>query len=349
MTTIQAMNKSKSQLQLALAENLSFKRIREIEEVSIPGSFDAAHLRRIHEHIFQDFAQLHGAGLYRPDRNQSYYYKNRVLEGGQVGYLVYYPIKNMGIMVEQALQEFGGPERLRGLNQHEASMQLASLYGRLDYAHPFREGNSRTLRIFISQLASEAGFDLDWSKNNANAKSRNELYIARDLAVLDQRYPGLDEARAMATDDREEYEAWATFAMHFQEHPRLEHLIFKGLTQSGQRFSQKFSEEEQASIHDDALKQLASSVQELSQHSHLQHLNAKDLGKITYHRNILKGAIKNKSLAEQTSTLARFDELMQDKDALRKVLDTDIDTDTQTKEKPQLSKQNKGSDFDLEL
>lgn len=29
--------------------------------------------------------------------------------------------------------------------------------------HPFREGNGRTQRAFLRQLAREAGYDLDWS------------------------------------------------------------------------------------------------------------------------------------------------------------------------------------------
>ena len=32
------------------------------------------------------------------------------------------------------------------------------------YLHPFREGNGRTQRIFWTQIAAGAGFDLDWSR-----------------------------------------------------------------------------------------------------------------------------------------------------------------------------------------
>jgi cell filamentation protein len=34
------------------------------------------------------------------------------------------------------------------------------------YIHPFREGNGRTLRIFFSQLAENAGYSLDWRAVN---------------------------------------------------------------------------------------------------------------------------------------------------------------------------------------
>jgi hypothetical protein len=35
-------------------------------------------------------------------------------------------------------------------------------------AHPFREGNGRAQRAFFEQLASDAGFTLDWQHLAAN-------------------------------------------------------------------------------------------------------------------------------------------------------------------------------------
>lgn len=102
---------------------------------------------------------------------------------------------------------------------------MAVLYGDLDYAHPFREGNSRTLRHFSEQLAKQAGFDLDWSRSNADGLSRDQLYVARDLAVTERAFPGLDRNRAMETNDRAEYEAWAMFASRYQEYPKLKDVL----------------------------------------------------------------------------------------------------------------------------
>src|SRR3546814_18274818 len=86
----------------------------------------------------------------------------------------------------------------------------ATLYGDLDYLHPFREGNSRTLRVFTDQLASATGHDLDWQLTGRDADNRNRLYMARNRAVIDRAYPALDEARALATNARAEYEASVT-------------------------------------------------------------------------------------------------------------------------------------------
>ena len=57
-------------------------------------------------------------------------------------------------------------------------------------------------------LADAAGYTLDWTQAGMGAEARNALYVARDVEVLERFYPGLNEERAMATDDRNEYQAW---------------------------------------------------------------------------------------------------------------------------------------------
>lgn len=41
--------------------------------------------------------------------------------------------------------------------------QLAEVHTDLDFAHPFREGNGRASRVFMMDLASEHGIELDFS------------------------------------------------------------------------------------------------------------------------------------------------------------------------------------------
>lgn len=49
--------------------------------------------------------------------------------------------------------------------------------------HPFREGNSRTLRPFFSGIAKAAGLQVDWSILAAEGL-REQLHAARDRAVM---------------------------------------------------------------------------------------------------------------------------------------------------------------------
>jgi cell filamentation protein, protein adenylyltransferase len=51
--------------------------------------------------------------------------------------------------------------------------KLAYYHAEINEMHPFREGNGRTQRAFLRQLAAEAGYRLDWTLVDAadNAKA----------------------------------------------------------------------------------------------------------------------------------------------------------------------------------
>ena len=107
---------------------------------------------------------------------------------------------------------------------------MACLYGDLDHAHSFYEGNSRTLREFTRSLAQAAGYELNWAPTGADAAQRNRLYVARDIAVLERAYPGLTPERGMETNDRYEYEASLALPSLRRCGPTLETIIGEGLT-----------------------------------------------------------------------------------------------------------------------
>lgn len=180
-------------------------RAKELFENPIQGSFDTAHLRAVHGYLFQSLPH-HLPGTVRDDTDG--WVKARELEGQGPSHVVRYVHDGVEARITAILRDFGGPDTLKGLPVHEAAERLATLYGDLDHAHGFHEGNSRTLREFTRELALAAGFTLDWTHSGATREARNALYIARDVAVLERTYPGLTEERAMATSDRAEYEAW---------------------------------------------------------------------------------------------------------------------------------------------
>lgn len=49
---------------------------------------------------------------------------------------------------------------------------LSDLYGDINAVHPFREGNGRTQRAFLRQVAAAAGWRVDWSGLDARANER---------------------------------------------------------------------------------------------------------------------------------------------------------------------------------
>ncbi|GGM38717.1 hypothetical protein GCM10011608_24300 [Micromonospora sonchi] len=56
----------------------------------------------------------------------------------------------------------------------------------LNVCHPFREGNGRTVRAFLRQLAAAAGYLLDWSELNAEANiaACQQHLATADLSLL---------------------------------------------------------------------------------------------------------------------------------------------------------------------
>ena len=201
------MTNDKSEMAYNLQREAAFvsNRLREISLNPIHGNFDTKHLKAIHAHIFQDLPH------HRPGVTRGYtenWVKHRALEDSKVQYDVGYASDNVKERISIILEKFGGSQSLEGLSVHDAAERLAALYGDLDYAHGFYEGNSRTLREFTRELAAKAGFELDWVGTNANRDKRNDLYIARDIEVMNRAYPDLTEERAMQTDNRHEYETF---------------------------------------------------------------------------------------------------------------------------------------------
>ena len=56
---------------------------------------------------------------------------------------------------------------LRGLGRAEFVDRLTALLADVNALHPFREGNGRTQRAFLAQLARDAGYRIRWAAMDA--------------------------------------------------------------------------------------------------------------------------------------------------------------------------------------
>ena len=106
------------------------------------GAFDAAHVKAIHKHLFQDLYDW--AGHYRAVEigKGGRWFHNHALIG-----------KGMSD-VERTLKagNFG-----QGMDPDGYSAFAARVISDLNYVHPFREGNGRTQMEFLKQLTEGAG------------------------------------------------------------------------------------------------------------------------------------------------------------------------------------------------
>jgi Fic/DOC family len=74
----------------------------------------------------------------------------------------------------------------------------------INAVHPFREGNGRTQRAFLRQLAAEAGYDISWDRLDPqrNVEVSRDALIG-DLAPLRQVLDHLVASRAHPVLDRD--------------------------------------------------------------------------------------------------------------------------------------------------
>lgn len=149
--------------------------LTQLEISPVLGPFNVQRLKETHKRIFEgiypwagEFRENTGTMVKERNGNQIMYADSAYIE----------PELNKLFRAMEKEQFFHGiePEKL--------SERLAHFYGEMDALHPFREGNSRTLRQFTSDLALEAGMSLDWSIVAADDDARRQLYLARDIAVI---------------------------------------------------------------------------------------------------------------------------------------------------------------------
>jgi cell filamentation protein len=129
------------------------RRLRQLEHKSLSGAFDSGYLQAIHHHIFQDVYDW--AGDFRT------------------------------VSISKSGDPFAFPQHIASsLNK---TCEELKREGHLNAIHPFREGNGRTQREFIRELALQSGLMIDWrqvKQEEMIEASRRSLRI--DNAALEQ-------------------------------------------------------------------------------------------------------------------------------------------------------------------
>lgn len=139
---------SESELEKAEA---SFASIRAYELVQkpLPGDFHLSHLKAIHHYLFQDVYDW--AGELRTvdiSRGDTVFAHHRYIQG----------------VARPIFERLAMENRLIGRGSAAFSDRAAHYLGEINAVHPFREGNGRAQRQFISHLANHAGYDIDWEQ-----------------------------------------------------------------------------------------------------------------------------------------------------------------------------------------
>lgn len=140
----------------------------ELRKKGVTGDFSKQHLKDIHKYLFGDLYEF--AGEFRNEniaKDDFRFADPRYISEG----------------IDTLLLDLAKENKLKGLDKKDMVKRLAYYLSELNVLHPFREGNGRTTREFIRQLALYNGYLLDLRQ-----VSSDEFFEASVESVMDTKH-----------------------------------------------------------------------------------------------------------------------------------------------------------------
>lgn len=134
-----------------------------LKESPVTPSYDLRHLCGMHRRIFGDIYDWAGQVRTVAIAKGSWFCLPEYIESSAA----------------DTFSSLHGENLLRDLSQDVVTERLTYYLGEVNAIHPFREGNGRTQRAFFEQLASDAGFILDWQRLDADRNIEASAAIMR--------------------------------------------------------------------------------------------------------------------------------------------------------------------------
>lgn len=121
----------------------------ELRKNEMIGNFDVEHFIKIHKFLFEDIYPF--AGKFRTENIAK-------------GYFSFAEWEYIDTELRKLLEKLHKSNLLKNDTRAELVKDLAYYLSELNVLHPFREGNGRTIREFIRELAYKNGYLLDLQK-----------------------------------------------------------------------------------------------------------------------------------------------------------------------------------------
>jgi cell filamentation protein len=146
--------------------------LAQLQQEPLSGRYDVAHLKAFHRRIFGDVYDWAGeVRTVRLAKDRSVFALPEHIED----------------YLSKVLAELAQEGLLRGVEDETFVDRLTYYYAELNAAHPFREGNGRTIRAFLGQLAREAGYHIAWERLDARRNvDASEASLQGDNGALRQ-------------------------------------------------------------------------------------------------------------------------------------------------------------------
>ena len=141
-------------------------KLYDLRQNKLVGNFDKDHFINIHKYLFEDLYPF--AGKFRTENiaKDSFSFAEWEFIDSEL---------------DRLLLKLKEENFLNDLNKEDMAKKLAYYRSELNVLHPFREGNGRTIREFIRELAYKNGYILDYSKTGSE-----EMLEAMMKSVIDE-------------------------------------------------------------------------------------------------------------------------------------------------------------------
>lgn len=122
--------------------------IQELLEGKPPSEYSVANLRSIHQEIFQDIYPWAGE------------FRQVDIAKGSTHFVRHQDIARL---LDALFEDCKAKGYFSKLSAEAFARESAKFLVQLNLIHPFREGNGRTQRLLLSQMAWNAGYQIEWS------------------------------------------------------------------------------------------------------------------------------------------------------------------------------------------
>lgn len=157
----------KDDKQFSLIEGkISFAKGSELERNPVKGNFDFEHYKAIHKYLFDEIYEWAG--------------KIRTVDMSKKG-TNFAKANEIEELADACFARLKSENYFKGQEFDDFISNIVDFYCVTNMLHPFREGNGRTQRIFISQLIRYAGYDIDFSKINTDNLMAATIHAANGI------------------------------------------------------------------------------------------------------------------------------------------------------------------------
>ncbi len=155
---------------LAMEAKITAAKLLSLRQKGITGDFDKSHFLKIHEYLFEDIYPFAGK------------IRNENISKGEFRFAQFEYIEPE---LEKLLNQLKKENYLKGLDKVALVKKLAYYLAELNVLHPFREGNGRTIREFIRQLALKNGYQFNLQKVKPQEMLQASIESVMDTTKLE--------------------------------------------------------------------------------------------------------------------------------------------------------------------